>query len=61
MSTRRSASQSPRPFRSSNDITTSMLVLNWISRSRGSFTGPCWMPSNFTPYQFSKDRASGRK
>ena len=34
IATRRSASQSPRPFRSSSDITTSIFVLNWISRSR---------------------------
>jgi len=39
----------PRPLRSSSDITTSMLVLNWISRSRGSVTAPCRIPENSTP------------
>ena len=49
VSTSRSASQSPRPLRSSSDITTSMFVLNWTSRSRGDFTGPWRMPSKATP------------
>ena len=47
--TSRSASQSPSPSRSSTDIATSMLVLNWTSRSRGSFTAPSRMPWNCTP------------
>ena len=30
-------------------MTTSMLVLNWMSRSRGSVTGPLLIPWNSTP------------
>ena len=50
ISTSRSASQSPMPLRSSSDMTTSMLVLNWMSRSRGSLTAPSRIPWNSTPY-----------
>ena len=61
ISSRRSASHSPRPDRSRADMAMSMLVLNWISRSRGSSTAPSRMPENVTPKRCSKVSASATK